>query len=54
MYIIKVIKWRKVAWTRHVARIRDICAHKLLVECLEGRNHLGDLRICGYVQKFPD
>jgi len=45
-----VIKWRRMRWVGHVARIGVARgAYRVLVGKPEGRNHWGDLDIDGWI-----
>jgi hypothetical protein len=46
--IVRVVKWRKIMWTRHVVRMREVrCAYRILVWKREGKRHLGEIAIDG-------
>lgn len=44
LYIIRVMKWSRMTWTRHVARTERRQMHsKFYSKILNGRHHIGDL-----------
>ena len=46
--IVRVIKWRRMRWAGHVARMgEERGVYRVLVGKPEGRNHWGDLGVDG-------
>ena len=47
--IVRVIKWRRMRWAGHVARMgEERAVYRVLVGKPEGRNHWGDLGVDGW------
>jgi hypothetical protein len=46
----RVIKWRRMRWAGHVARMGEVRGvYKVLVWKLEGKDHWGDLSVDGWI-----
>ena len=47
--IVRVIKWRRMRWAGHVARMDERGVYRFLVGKPDGRNHWGDLGVDGWI-----
>ena len=48
--IVRVIKWRRMRWPGHVARMgEESGVYRVLLGKLEGKSHWGDLGVDGWI-----